>query len=236
MALEVTGLQAGYNKVNILWGVDLTVNDGQCVALVGSNGAGKSTLLKVLAGLLPPSQGTITFNGLAPAGLRSPRLVELGISVVPEGYKLFRGMTVEENLRLGAYRIKDTTSIHQRLEEVYEVFPELNERRNQLAGTMSGGQQQMCSIGRGLMAYPKLLMIDELSLGLAPKLVEFLVEKIVEIRQKTNKSILLVEQDVDIAFSIADYGYVIESGRMTLEGNPKELLANPLIISSYLGL
>lgn len=236
MALEVTGLQAGYNKVNILWGVDLTVNDGQCVALVGSNGAGKSTLLKVIAGLLPPSQGTITFNGLATAGLRSPRLVELGISVVPEGYKLFRGMTVEENLRLGAYRIKDTTSIHQRLEEVYEVFPELNERRNQLAGTMSGDQQQMCSIGRGLMAYPKLLMIDELSLGLAPKLVEFLVEKIVEIRQKTNMSILLVEQDVEIAFSIADYGYVIESGRMTLEGNPKELLANPLIISSYLGL
>jgi len=232
MALEVTGLQAGYNKVNILWGVDLTVNDGQCVALVGSNGAGKSTLLKVIAGLLPPSQGTITFNGLATAGLRSPRLVELGISVVPEGYKLFRGMTVEENLRLGAYRIKGTTSIHQRLEEVYEVFPELKERRDQLAGTMSGGQQQMCSIGRGLMAYPKLLMIDELSLGLAPKLVEFLVEKIVEIRQKTNMSILLVEQDVEIAFSIADYGYVIESGRMTLEGNPKELLANPLIISS----
>lgn len=236
MALQVTGLQAGYNKVTILWGIDLTVNDGQCVALVGSNGAGKSTLLKVIAGLLAPSQGSITFNGLTTTGWRSPRLVELGISVVPEGYKLFRGMTVEENLRLGAYRIKDSTSIYKRLEEVFEIFPELKERRRQLAGTMSGGQQQMCSIGRGLMAYPKLLMIDELSLGLAPKLVELLVEKIVEIRRKTNMSILLVEQDVEIAFSIADYGYVIESGRVTLEGNPKELLDNPVIISSYLGL
>jgi branched-chain amino acid transport system ATP-binding protein len=236
MGLRITDLRSGYGGVNILWGINVLVDEGQCVALVGSNGAGKSTLLKTIAGLLSPAGGKIVFDGTTISGLKSSRIVEYGISMVPEGYKLFRGMTVEENLRLGAYKIKEKDRIEKRLAEVYEIFPELRERRRRLAGNMSGGQQQMCSIGRGLMAYPKLLMVDELSLGLAPMLVELLVEKIIQIREKTKMSVLLVEQDVEIALSIADYGYVIESGKVVLEGDPAELLKNQSMISSYLGL
>jgi branched-chain amino acid transport system ATP-binding protein len=236
MTLDIAGLYAGYNEINVLWDIHLAVEQGQCVALVGSNGGGKSTLLKTVAGLLKPSQGSIRFDGAAITGLKSPQIVKRGINLIPEGYKLFRGMSVHENLLLGAYQIKNRTLIMDQMEKVYNIFPELKERRNQLAGTMSGGQQQMCSIGRGLMSNPKLLLIDELSLGLAPLLVEMLVKKINEIHQKTNMSILLVEQDVETAFSIADYGYVIESGHVTLQGKAKELLENPTIVSSYLGL
>lgn len=236
MALEITGLYAGYNEINILWGIHLTVEQGKCVALVGSNGGGKSTLLKTISGLLKPSRGSVHFNGVNIAGFKSPEIVKRGINLIPEGYKLFRGMTVRENLILGAYQIRDQKLISDQLEKVYEIFPEMRERQNQLAGTMSGGQQQMCSIGRGLMSNPKLLLIDELSLGLAPLLVESLVQKINEIHKKTNMSILLVEQDVETAFSIADYGYVIESGHVTLHGKAQELLENPTIVSSYLGL
>ena len=159
-----------------------------------------------------------------------------GLASFPEGYKLFSGMTVYENLFLGAYKIKNKKMIADQMERVYEIFPELENRQHQLAGTLSGGEQQMCSIGRGLMSNPKLLLIDELSLGLAPLLVELLIKKINEIHQKTGMSILLVDQDVETAFSIADYGYVIESGHVTLSGKAKELLENPVIVSSYLGL
>lgn len=236
MTLEVIGLYAGYDEINVLWDIHLNVEEGQQVALVGSNGGGKSTLLKTIAGILKPKKGRIKFNGSDMTHLKSSEIVERGISLIPEGYKLFSGMSVRENLFLGAYKIKDKKAVKDQLEKVYEIFPELKEKQHQLAGTMSGGQQQMCSIGRGLMSNPKLLLIDELSLGLAPFLVELLVEKIRAIHKRTNMSMLLVEQDVETAFSIADYGYVIESGHVTLSGNAKDLLENPVIVSSYLGL
>jgi branched-chain amino acid transport system ATP-binding protein len=236
MTLEIRGLYAGYGKINILWAIDLDVPEGKCVALVGSNGGGKSTLLKTVAGLLKPSQGNIRFNGTDITHLRYSEIVRKGISLIPEGYKLFSGMTVQENLLLGAYKITNRKVVLTQMEKVYEIFPELREKRQQLAGTMSGGEQQMCSIGRGLMSDPKLLLIDELSLGLAPLLVELLVKKINEIHERTKMDILLVEQDVGTAFSMAYYGYVIESGHVTLSGNAKELLENPVIVSSYLGL
>lgn len=236
MTLEVLGLYAGYNDINVLWDINLKVEEGNCVALVGSNGGGKSTLLKTVAGFLRPSQGHIRFNGTEISHLKSSEIVKRGICLIPEGYKLFTGMTVQENLLLGSYAVKDRKLVVGQMEKVYEIFPELKERCHQLAGTMSGGQQQMCSIGRGLMSLPKLLLIDELSLGLGPILVELLVEKINEIHRKTDMSILLVEQDVDTAFSIASYGHVIESGRITLCGEARDLLENPVIISSYLGL
>lgn len=236
MTLEIRDLHAGYGKINILWAVDLDVPEGKCVALVGSNGGGKSTLLKTVAGLLKPSRGSIRFNGTDITHLKYSEVVRQGISMIPEGYKLFSGMTVQENLLLGAYKIPERKTIATQMEKVYDIFPELRERRQQLAGTMSGGQQQMCSIGRGLMSGPKLLLIDELSLGLAPLLVELLVRKINEIHQMTKMDILLVEQDVETAFSMADYGYVIESGRITLNGSAKELLENPVIVSSYMGM
>jgi branched-chain amino acid transport system ATP-binding protein len=162
--------------------------------------------------------------------------VARGISLIPEGYKLFSGMTIQENLYLGAYQIKNPQVVKEQMEQVYDIFPELQSRKNQLAGTLSGGQQQMCSIARGLMSCPKLLLIDELSLGLAPLLVDSLVVKIKEIHRATRMSILLVEQDVETAFSIADYGYVIETGKVVLSGTAREILENPMIISSYLGV
>ena len=236
MALVIKNLNSGYKTINILWGINLKVEDGQCVALVGSNGAGKSTILKSILGLVTPTAGSIKFGGEDLIGKKTSAIVGMGIGLVPEGYKLFRGMTVEENLLMGAYQVREQERVIKRLEEIYDIFPELKERKQQLTGTMSGGQQQMCSIGRGLMGYPNLLMIDELSLGLAPKLVEILIDKIIAIRERTNMSIILVEQDVETAFSIADYGYVIESGRVSMHGDPKNLIDDPFIISSYLGI
>ena len=236
MLLSVRDLYAGYNKVNVLWGIDLDVEVGQKVALVGSNGGGKSTLLKTISGVLKPQKGTILFDGTEITPLKTPEIVLRGISLIPEGYKLFSGMTVHENLLLGAYQIGEPQRVKDQIERIYTIFPELSLRKKQLAGTLSGGQQQMCSIGRGLMANPKLLLIDELSLGLAPLLVETLVGKINEIHGATRMSIILVEQDVETAFSIADFGYVIETGRVTLYGSAKEVLENPKIVESYLGV
>ena len=236
MLLSVRDIYAGYNKVNVLWGINLDVEVGQKVALVGSNGGGKSTLLKTISGVLKPQKGTILFDGTEITPLKTPEIVLRGISLIPEGYKLFSGMTVHENLLLGAYQIGEPQRVKDQIERIYTIFPELSLRKNQLAGTLSGGQQQMCSIGRGLMANPKLLLIDELSLGLAPLLVETLVGKINEIHGATRMSIILVEQDVETAFSIADFGYVIETGRVTLYGSAKEVLENPKIVESYLGV
>ena len=236
MLLSVRDVHAGYNKVNVLWGINLDVDIGQKVALVGSNGGGKSTLLKTISGILKPQKGSIVFDGSDITHLKTPEIVVRGISLIPEGYKLFSGMTVHENLLLGAYQTKDHQGVKDQIGRVYEIFPELLMRRNQLAGTLSGGQQQMCSIGRGLMSNPKLLLIDELSLGLAPLLVETLVGKINEIHRATRMSIILVEQDVETAFSIADVGYVIETGRVALYGKAKEVLEDPKIVESYLGV
>ena len=236
MLLSVRDVHAGYNKVNVLWGINLDVDIGQKVALVGSNGGGKSTLLKTISGILKPQKGSIIFDGSDITHLRTPEIVVRGISLIPEGYKLFSGMTVHENLLLGAYQTRGHQDVKDQIGKVYEIFPELLMRKNQLAGTLSGGQQQMCSIGRGLMSNPKLLLIDELSLGLAPLLVETLVGKINEIHRATRMSIILVEQDVETAFSIADVGYVIETGRVTLYGRAKEVLEDPKIVESYLGV
>jgi branched-chain amino acid transport system ATP-binding protein len=236
MLLSVLDIHAGYTKVNVIWGINLEVDVGQKVALVGSNGGGKSTLLKTISGILKPHQGKIVFDGSDITHLKTPEIVLRGISLIPEGYKLFSGMTVHENLFLGAYQIRAKKDVRDQMEKVYEVFPELKMRKNQLAGTLSGGEQQMCSIGRGLMSNPKLLLIDELSLGLAPLLVETLVKKINEIHKDTRMSIILVEQDVDTAFSIAEFGYVIETGRVTLYGRAKEVLEDPKIMQSYLGV
>jgi len=236
MLLSVRDVHAGYNKVNVLWGINLDVDIGQKVALVGSNGGGKSTLLKTISGILKPQKGSIVFDGSDITHLKTPEIVVRGISLIPEGYKLFSGMTVHENLLLGAYQTKDHQDVKDQIGRVYEIFQELSMRKNQLAGTLSGGQQQMCSIGRGLMSNPKLLLIDELSLGLAPLLVETLVGKINEIQRATQMSIILVEQDVETAFSIADVGYVIETGRVTLYGRAKEVLEDPNIVESYLGM
>jgi branched-chain amino acid transport system ATP-binding protein len=236
MLLSVRDVHAGYNKVNVLWGINLDVDIGQKVALVGSNGGGKSTLLKTISGVLKPQKGSIVFDGSDITHLKTPEIVVRGISLIPEGYKLFSGMTVHENLLLGAYQTKNHQGVKDQIGRVYEIFRELLMRRNQLAGTLSGGQQQMCSIGRGLMSNPKLLLIDELSLGLAPLLVETLVGKINEIHRATRMSIILVEQDVETAFSIADVGYVIETGRVVLHGKAKEVLEDPKIVESYLGV
>ncbi len=236
MLLNVKNLNSGYGNIKVLWDINIDVDHKQKIALVGSNGGGKSTLLKTIAGLIKPFSGSIFFKGENIAHKQSQEIVSKGISLVPEGYKLFSGMTVRENLFLGAYNIKDKDYIKKQMEMVLEIFPELSNMQNSLAGTMSGGQQQMCSIGRGLMSNPHLLLIDELSLGLAPVLVETLVEKINELHKKTEMAIILVDQDLHTAFSVADFGFVIENGKIFFSGNSTDLLHNPKIIDAYLGI
>jgi branched-chain amino acid transport system ATP-binding protein len=203
---------------------------------VGSNGAGKTTLLRTLSGVLPLWSGSISFEGRSLAGKPSHTFVESGIAHVPEGRRLFAGLTVEANLRLGAFIRKSGPAVERDLEHIYALFPELCDRRHQLAGTLSGGQQQMVAIGRGLMGRPKLLMIDELSLGLAPVVVDRLINSITEIKAEGEVAILLVDQDVQVAFSLADRGYVMEMGREVLQGPARELGNNPKIKEAYLGL
>jgi branched-chain amino acid transport system ATP-binding protein len=233
--LEVHGLEAGYGEIQVLWGVDLTVAEGEIVALVGSNGAGKTTLLRCLSGLLRASGGTIHFHGQATVGLGTEALVRRGLLLVPEGRRLFAGMTVRDNLLMGAYLQPDREAIRGDLERVYALFPVLHERQGQLAGTLSGGEQQMCALARGLMARPRLLLIDEMSLGLAPVAVERLVPAIREIHRQ-GISILLVEQDAQTALETAGRAYVLEHGAVALRGTGRELLANEHVRRAYLGL
>lgn len=233
--LEVSGLRAGYGEINVLWDVNLHVNPGEAVALVGSNGAGKTTLLMTLAGLLKARAGRIVFQGEDITALSAPERVRRGLALVPEGRQLFQGLTVEENLKLGAYARRDRQKVQESLEQVYALFPEVAERRRQLAGTLSGGEQQMCAIARGLMSAPKMLLIDELSLGLAPVVVDRLKVAIADIR-KAGVTLLLVEQDVQTAFEIASRGYVMETGHIVQEGPSEALLADPRIKAAYIGL
>ncbi|MGQ9568122.1 MAG: ABC transporter ATP-binding protein [Anaerolineae bacterium] len=233
--LQVSRLRAGYGEINVLWDVDLHVEPGEVVALVGSNGAGKTTLLMTLAGLLKARQGSIVFLGEDITALSAPERVRRGLALVPEGRQLFQGLTVEENLKLGAYARRDGKEVRESLERVYALFPELAERRRQLAGTLSGGEQQMCAIGRGLMSAPKLLLIDELSLGLAPVVVDRLKGTIADIR-KAGVTVLVVEQDVQTAFEISNRGYVLETGHIVREGPSEALLADPRIKEAYIGL
>ncbi|NYD41828.1 ABC transporter ATP-binding protein [Nocardioides panaciterrulae] len=228
--LEVSGVSAGYGRAEVLWDIDLTVKEKEIVALVGPNGAGKTTLLRALSGMVATTAGSISFRGTTVQGRSIEQIVDLGISHVPEGRRLFPGLTVRDNLRLGGWRVKNTD-----IDRVVEMFPRLGERLGQVAGSMSGGEQQMCAIGRGLMSRPELMMIDELSLGLAPVVVEEIAERLPDIAAD-GTSILLVEQDVDTALTVAERAYVLETGRIVLSGKAGELLADPRVQESYLGI
>ncbi len=234
--LKIKDLTTGYGNIQVLWDINMEVQKGSLVALVGANGVGKTTLMKTLIGVLRPWSGSIVFNGEDITDFDPDKRVKMGISLVPEGRQLFYGMTVEENLKMGAYVRDPNEDVNRDLEFVYSLFERLRERRKQLAGTLSGGEQQMCAIGRALMANPKLLLIDELSLGLAPVVVDRLIEVISRIRKERDTTIFLVEQDVEVALGIADIGYVIETGRITRSGVAKELLEDSYIKTAYLGI
>ncbi len=227
-------VDAGYGEVQVLWDIDVDVASGEIVCIVGSNGAGKSTLLRLISGLLQPRKGRVLMNGLDLAEKTPDAVLAAGIAHVPEGRRLFKGMSVKNNLLMGAYLRRDP-EIDKDLEFVYDIFPILAERRGQDAGTLSGGEQQMCSIGRGIMSRPALLMIDELSLGLAPLVVEHLSEALKAINA-SGISILLVEQDVMTAFDLAHRGFVLESGRVSLHGATSDLASDPMVREAYMGL
>ncbi|GKU83792.1 ABC transporter ATP-binding protein [Niallia sp. NCCP-28] len=232
--LKVEDINVYYGNIQALKGVTLEVNEGEIVTLIGANGAGKSTLLKTLSGLLKPKKGSITYLGKSISGKAAQTIVKAGISHVPEGRRVFANMTVEENLELGAYLRKDTAEIRTDLERVYKIFPRLSERKKQASGTLSGGEQQMLAMGRAIMARPKLLLLDEPSMGLAPLFVKTIFQVIQEIN-KNGTTILLVEQNANMALSIADRAYVIETGRVVLSGTAKELQASEELKLAYLG-
>jgi branched-chain amino acid transport system ATP-binding protein len=233
--LEVKNLQVSYGAINVLHGISLSVKAGSIVALIGANGAGKTTTLKAVSGLLKPRSGEILYAGKNIAGLPPHQIVKLGLSHVPEGRMIFANLTVRENLLLGAYLQKDKQIIRQELEHVFALFPRLREREQQIAGTLSGGEQQMLAIGRALMSRPKLLLLDEPSLGLAPLLVKTIFEKIVEINRQQGLTILLVEQNANLALGISHLGYVLETGKIVLSGDSATLRQNPQVRSAYLG-
>jgi branched-chain amino acid transport system ATP-binding protein len=233
--LRARDLESGYGDVQVLWGVSIDVRSRSIVAIVGANGAGKTTLLMTLSGAVRPKTGSIEFCGKDITG-NSPHIsVSAGMAYVPEGRRLFKTLSVRDNLLLGAYNRSKSSEIHEDLDRVFSLFPILRERQSQDASTLSGGEQQMCAIGRGIMARPKLLIIDELSLGLAPTVVEALVESLAAIRAQ-GVSILLVEQDVATAFEISDYGYVLDTGRVSMQGPSQEMLLRPEVQRVYLGL
>jgi branched-chain amino acid transport system ATP-binding protein len=233
--LELAGVRASYGKFQALFDVSLTVNEGEIVTLIGANGAGKTTTLRVISGVVRATHGTIRFEGQDISRLPGHRTPERGISHVPEGRQLFPFMTVEENLTLGAYNRRARRTLAEKLDEQYRSFPILKERRRQQAGTLSGGEQQMLAIGRGLMASPRLLLLDEPSLGLAPKVVEELFVRVQAIG-RGGVTVLIVEQNVVDGLSISDRGYVIENGVVSMSGAAAELLQNDKIRSAYLGL
>jgi branched-chain amino acid transport system ATP-binding protein len=232
--LSVERLNAGYGEMAVLHDITIEITRGEIVALVGSNGAGKTTLLRVLSRLIP-STGHITFAGHSLDRLTPDQVFNFGVVQVPEGRQLFDQMSVEENLLMGAYCRTGRATIARDLERVYDLFPKLKERRRQLAGSLSGGEQQMCAIARGLMAAPQLLMVDEMSLGLAPVVVDLLLDTLTEIRKK-GVTVLLVEQDIFSAFHVADRGYVLETGKIVRVGSAAELANDPEVRRAYLGI
>ncbi|HEX9823295.1 MAG TPA: ABC transporter ATP-binding protein [Actinomycetota bacterium] len=232
--LRLKDVTAGYGPVQVLHGISLDVTEGEIVCLLGSNAAGKSTTLKSILGLVRPSGGEVHLRGERVDGLPAQKIVARGITMVPEGRRLFSKMSVRENLNIGAQLRKDDEKIGQDLQRVLKLFPRLEERLEQKAGTLSGGEQQMCAIGRALMADPKILLMDEPSMGLAPILVEQVFETIEEIN-KLGTTIFLVEQNANMALSIADRGYVIQTGRVVLADTAKKLLENPQTREAYLG-
>ena len=233
--LRIEGLQSGYGEVTVLWGIDLTVRQGDITALIGSNGAGKSTLMRTISALVRTRAGRLWWCGQPLDGEDPAQVLAHGIAHVPEGRRLFGAMSVEDNLIRGAYlRRAPRAELQHDLERIYTLFPRLKERRTQAAGTMSGGEQQMCAIGRGLMSAPRLLMIDELSLGLSPLLVEQLVEALV-ILNRDGLTLLVVEQDVVTALELSRNAYVMDTGRIVRQGASSELLRDPAVRQAYLG-
>ena len=234
MLLTVNGLYVYYGNVEALHGIDLKVDEGEIVTILGANGAGKSTTLMTISGLVSPGKGSIFYRDVEISKLQGHEVVMHGIAQVPEGRRVFATLTVQENLNLGAFTINDKDKIQKTLEWVFELFPRLKERREQLAGTLSGGEQQMLAIARGLMASPELLLLDEPSLGLAPILVKSIFETIREINE-SGVTVLLVEQNAKAALKLADRGYVMEVGRIVLEDRSAKLLKNPEVRKAYLG-
>jgi branched-chain amino acid transport system ATP-binding protein len=233
--LEVRDVDAGYGEVQILWGTDLTLDEGKLTALVGTNGAGKTTLLRTVMGLVRPWKGSVWFNGEDVTRLSPHAKAEQGLVLVPEGRQLFTDMTVAENLEMGASPKRARPHAKRNLERVFEMLPRLEERKDQISGTLSGGEQQMLAVARGLMAEPIVLMLDELSLGLAPNLVLGLYETLGHLKE-AGLTMLLVEQNVQMALAVSDYGYVLAQGKVELQGDSRELAKNEHVRTAYLGI
>jgi branched-chain amino acid transport system ATP-binding protein len=234
--LEIKNLDVFYGNIQALRNVNIYVKEGEKVALIGANGAGKTTLLKTIIGLIEPRNGTITFKGENINRVSPWNIVAKGIALAPEGRQVFPEMTVLENLEMGAYIYVNDNVKKENINQMFELFPRLKEREKQIAGTLSGGEQQMLAIGRALMSRPKLLLLDEPSMGLAPILVEGIFDIISDIKRKMNATILLVEQNAKKALSVVDRGYVLETGEITMENNAKELINNKYIKEAYLGI
>jgi branched-chain amino acid transport system ATP-binding protein len=234
--LQVDKVDVAYGDVEVLHEVSLDIQEGELVAVIGANGAGKTTLLKTISGLLKPIDGSITFESQTISNQSPDKIVSNGIVHVPEGRLLFPDMSVQENLEMGAYLEKDKDKVSERFDSVYELFPVLEERSTQMAGTLSGGEQQMLAVGRGLMAGPTLFMFDEPSLGLAPKLVQSIFEMVLHINKTLLVTVLLVEQNVRHSCEISDRAFVLENGRMVLHGTGQEMLENDHVREAYLGL
>ena len=233
--MRIEGLQSGYGGITVLWDVNLCVLEGTITALIGSNGAGKSTLMRTLSGLLPVRSGRVVWEGREIQKSSAEEILGVGIAHVPEGRRLFGAMSVEDNLIMGAYlRRLGRAEMARSLDHVYAIFPKLKERRTQAAGTMSGGEQQMCAIGRGLMSAPRLLMIDELSLGLSPVLVEQLIDALATLN-RDGLTLLVVEQDVVTALEVSSSAYVMDTGRIVKHGRSQDLLLDPAVRTAYLG-
>ncbi|HLX27423.1 MAG TPA: ABC transporter ATP-binding protein [Casimicrobiaceae bacterium] len=231
--LDIAHLDAGYGEMQVLRGITMSVRPAEIVAMVGSNGAGKTTLLRAISRIIP-SKGEVRFDGRPLGHASADDVFAMGLVQVPEGRQLFDRMSVEENLRMGAYRRRDAKEIAEDLDRMYAIFPRLADRRRQIAGSMSGGEQQMCAMARALMAKPRLMMVDEMSLGLAPVIVDLLLETMSKIRAD-GVTVLLVEQDVHAALSVADRGYVLETGEIVREGSARELESDPEVQRAYLG-
>ena len=232
--LQVTGLEVAYGAINAVKGVDFEVQEGELVSLIGSNGAGKTTTMKAITALLPIKNGDILFLGKSIKGRGAWDLVKEGLVMIPEGRGVFTRMTITENLQMGAFIRNDKAGIEEDIDRMFELFPRLKERRNQLAGTMSGGEQQMLAMARGLMSQPKVLLLDEPSMGLSPIMVDKIFE-VVEDVHKQGVTMLLVEQNASRALSIADRGYVMESGLVTMTGEARQMLSDPKVRAAYLG-
>ncbi len=232
--LEVKNLSVSYGAIEAVKDISFTVNDGEIVSLIGANGAGKTTTLHTITGLVPAKSGSVMYNGVDLLKTHNNKIVTLGMAHIPEGRHVFTRMSVEENLEMGAFSLKDQSDLKKDLDMVYGLFPRLKERRNQKAGTLSGGEQQMLAMGRALMSHPKTILMDEPSMGLSPKLVKEIFSIIRKLHEQ-GITILLVEQNAKMALSIADRAYVLETGRITMEGGAKELLNNEQVRKAYLG-